>query len=106
MVYSSPQRSVSVRGRAEVIITHMPGTSDACEMHAQPVEKPIASLALRFCRHQLPSAISNLILSLLFTRLRLYKYALPENGCRHSKIQSSLLVNRGCMHVSHRTKPL
>jgi hypothetical protein len=34
---------------AKVIITHTPSTSDACEMHAQPVEKSIASLALRFC---------------------------------------------------------
>jgi acetyl esterase/lipase len=25
--------------------------SDACEMHVQSVEKPIASLALRFCWH-------------------------------------------------------
>jgi hypothetical protein len=49
MLYSSFQRSVSVRSRAEVIITHMPSTSDACEVHAQPVEKSIASLALRLC---------------------------------------------------------
>jgi hypothetical protein len=33
--------------RAEVIITHAPRTSGACVSHAQPVEKPIASLALR-----------------------------------------------------------
>jgi len=32
--------------RAEVIITHAPSTSDACETHAQPVEKSIASLVL------------------------------------------------------------
>src|SRR5947199_6971699 len=43
------QRSVSVRSRAEVIITHTPSTSDACEMHVQPVEKSISSLALLFC---------------------------------------------------------
>jgi acetyl esterase/lipase len=30
---------------------HAPSTSDACEMHVQSVEKPIASLALRFCWH-------------------------------------------------------
>jgi hypothetical protein len=35
--------------RAEVIITHMLSKSDACEVHAQPVEKSIASLALRLC---------------------------------------------------------
>src|SRR4051794_31809661 len=34
--YSSLQRSVSVRSRAEVIITHAPSMSDACETHAQP----------------------------------------------------------------------
>jgi hypothetical protein len=39
------QRSVSVRSRAEVIVTHMPSTSDVCETHAQSVEKPIPSLA-------------------------------------------------------------
>jgi hypothetical protein len=44
---SSLQRSVSVSSRAEVTITHAPSTSNACEMHAQPVEKSIASLALR-----------------------------------------------------------
>jgi hypothetical protein len=33
--------------RAEVIITHAPSTSDACDMHAQSVEKSIASLVLR-----------------------------------------------------------
>jgi hypothetical protein len=32
---------------AEVTITHSPSTSDACEMHAQPVEKSIANLAFR-----------------------------------------------------------
>jgi hypothetical protein len=31
--------------RAEVIITHMPSTSDVCEAHARPVEMSIASLA-------------------------------------------------------------
>jgi hypothetical protein len=47
---SSLQRSVSVHSGAEVIITHMPSASDACETHAQPVEKKsIASLALRPC---------------------------------------------------------
>jgi hypothetical protein len=35
--------------RAEVIITHTPSSSDACETHTRPVEKSIASLALRFC---------------------------------------------------------
>src|SRR2546421_2513155 len=35
----SLQRSVTVRIRAEVIITHTPSTSTACEMHAQSVEK-------------------------------------------------------------------
>jgi hypothetical protein len=48
-IYSSLQRSVSVRSRAEVIITLTPSMSDACEMHAQSVEKSITSLALRFC---------------------------------------------------------
>jgi len=38
--------------RAEVIITHAPSTSDACETHAQPVEKFIASLVLRLCWHR------------------------------------------------------
>ena len=38
--------SVSVRSRFEVTITHTPSTSNACETHAQPVEKFIASLAL------------------------------------------------------------
>jgi hypothetical protein len=51
MVYSSLQRSVSVRSRGNVIIMHTPSTSDACEMHAQSVEKYVASLALRFCWH-------------------------------------------------------
>ena len=32
--------------RAEVIITHTPSTSDACETHARPVEKSITSPAL------------------------------------------------------------
>jgi hypothetical protein len=40
-----PQRSVSVRSRAEFIVAHMPSTSDVCETHAQSVEKSIASLA-------------------------------------------------------------
>ena len=44
MVYSSPERSVSGRSRAEVIITHTSSTSDACETYAQSVEKPIVSL--------------------------------------------------------------
>ena len=44
MIYSSLQRSVSV-GRAEIIIMHTPSMSDACERHAQSVEKFIASLA-------------------------------------------------------------
>ena len=35
--------------KAEVIITHAPGTSDACETRARPVEEFIASLALRLC---------------------------------------------------------
>ena len=35
--------------RAEVIIPHAPGTSDACETHARLVEEFIASLALRLC---------------------------------------------------------
>jgi hypothetical protein len=33
VVYSSLQRSVFVRSRAEVIITHTPSTSDACPIH-------------------------------------------------------------------------
>jgi len=33
--------------RAEVIITHAPSVSDACETHARPVEKSIASPPLR-----------------------------------------------------------
>jgi len=45
----SLQRSVSVRSRAEVIIMHTPSTSDACETHAQPIEKSIASLDRRPC---------------------------------------------------------
>jgi hypothetical protein len=45
----SSQRSVSVRSRAEVITTLTPSMSDACETHAQSVEKSITSLALRFC---------------------------------------------------------
>jgi hypothetical protein len=49
MVYPSLQRSGSVRGRGEVVVTHTPSISDACETHAQSVEKSIASLALRFC---------------------------------------------------------
>jgi hypothetical protein len=32
--------------RAEVITTHAPSTSDACERHAQHVEKSISSQAL------------------------------------------------------------
>jgi hypothetical protein len=32
--------------RAEVIIAHVSSTLDTCETHAQPVEKPIASLVL------------------------------------------------------------
>ena len=47
--YISLQRSVSVRSKAEVIITHARNTSDACETHALSVEKSIASLALWFC---------------------------------------------------------
>jgi hypothetical protein len=34
---------------AKVIITHAPSMSGACETHARPVEKVIASLALRLC---------------------------------------------------------
>ena len=48
-VYPSLQRSVSVRSRAGVTITHTPSTLDACETHAQSVEKSIASLILRLC---------------------------------------------------------
>jgi hypothetical protein len=48
-LHPSLQRSVSIRSRAEVIIMHMPSTSNACEMHAELVEKSIASLALRPC---------------------------------------------------------
>jgi hypothetical protein len=50
--------------RAEVIITHAPSTSDACEMHAQPVEKSIASLALRalLTLRLIPSAMTTLLL--------------------------------------------
>jgi hypothetical protein len=44
MAYSFLQRSVSVGSRAEVVTTQAPSTSDACETHAQSVEK-IASLA-------------------------------------------------------------
>jgi hypothetical protein len=35
--------------RAEVIITHAPGTLDACGTHTQLVEKSIASLASWLC---------------------------------------------------------
>jgi hypothetical protein len=35
--------------RAKATITYTPSTSDACETHAQPVEKSLASLALRLC---------------------------------------------------------
>jgi hypothetical protein len=47
MVYSSLQRLVSVRGKAGVIITHAPSTSDACEMHTQSIEESIAGPVLR-----------------------------------------------------------
>jgi hypothetical protein len=46
-VCSSLQRLVSVRSRAELIITHMPSMADANETHTQSVEKSIASLSLR-----------------------------------------------------------
>jgi hypothetical protein len=35
--------------RVEVIVTNAPSMSDACETHAPPVEKSIASLVLRLC---------------------------------------------------------
>ena|ERR1700733_12238739 len=35
MVYSPVQRSVSVRSRAEVIITHMASTSDPCPIRGE-----------------------------------------------------------------------
>jgi hypothetical protein len=47
MVYSSLQRLVPVQSRAKVITTHAPSTSDAREIHTQPIEESIASLVLR-----------------------------------------------------------
>ena len=35
--------------RAKATLTYTPSTSDACETHTQPVEKSLASLALRLC---------------------------------------------------------
>jgi hypothetical protein len=35
----SSQRSVSVHSEAEVTITYAPSTSNACETHAQPIER-------------------------------------------------------------------
>src|ERR1700722_17746568 len=37
--------------RAEIIIMRAPSMSDACETHAQPIEKPIVSLVPRLYRH-------------------------------------------------------
>src|SRR5436305_12440776 len=42
-VIPSLQSSVSVHSRAKVIIMHTPSTPNACETHAQPVEKSIAN---------------------------------------------------------------
>jgi hypothetical protein len=38
--------------RAKVIITHTPNTPDACEMHARPAGKFVATPALRLYRQE------------------------------------------------------
>ena len=48
-IFLSPAFNLSVRSGTEVIITHAPSTSDAWEMHTDPVEKSIASVTSRLC---------------------------------------------------------
>jgi hypothetical protein len=64
--------------RAEVIITHAPSTSDACETHAQPVEKSIVTLSpsalptLSFCLIRVSTSILGLIFrNMAFTSKRI-----------------------------------
>ena len=47
--FLSPAFMSLYESRVEVIVTYAPSVSDACETHAPPVEKSIASLVLRLC---------------------------------------------------------